>query len=102
LEITVSDVGNESTVILKGEIDLGTAPLLDAEVARLAGDGRRCIRVDLRDVSFMDSHGIKVLAGAHKRLSTVGGTLSLVAPTQPVRRVLELTAVDRLLSIDDC
>jgi hypothetical protein len=30
-EITMSDVGDDSTLILKREIDLGTAPLLDAE-----------------------------------------------------------------------
>lgn len=101
LEITVSDIGNLSTVVLNGELDLRTAPLLDAEVSRLTDEGRRRIGVDLRDVSFMDSHGIKVLAEAHKRLSMLGGTLSLVAPSRPVRRVLELTGVDRILPIEE-
>ena len=100
LEISVSDVGSDSTLRLRGDIDLGTASLLEAEVGRLAEAGRRHVRVDLRDVGFMDSQGINVLAGAHKRLSSVGATLCLVAPSEPVRRVLEITGVDRVLAID--
>ena len=100
-EITLSESGDESTVAVKGEVDLTTAPLLDAELTRLGEAGQRHIRVDLRDVRFLDSQGIKVLVDAHKRLSMIGGSLSLFHPPRPVRRVLEVTGVERFLPIDE-
>jgi anti-anti-sigma factor len=99
LEIAVSDVDGDATLLVKGEIDLGTAPQLQAEVSRLVEEGRRRVRVDLRDVTFMDSQGINVLARAHRRLSTEGAALTLVAPSEPVRRILEITGVDRVVTI---
>ena len=102
LEITTSDLGGDSTLVLRGEVDLGTAPLLRAEMSRLADAGRTRIRLDLRDVGFMDSQGIHVLAEAHKRLSTTGGALRLIAPSEAVRRLLEVTGLDRILHVEDC
>jgi anti-anti-sigma factor len=99
LEIAVSGVGDDATLLVKGEIDLGTAPLLQAELSRLADAGRRRVRVDLRDVTFMDSQGLNVLARAHRRLVAEGAALTLVAPSEPVRRVLEITGVDRIVTI---
>jgi anti-anti-sigma factor len=49
----VSEVGGDATVMLKGEIDLGRAPLFDPAVTKLADVSRSKIRVDLRDVSFV-------------------------------------------------
>ena len=43
--------------------------------------------------------GIGVLVGAHRRAAEAGARLGLAEPTAGVRRVLELTRTDRVLSI---
>jgi anti-anti-sigma factor len=101
LEITVSEVAEDCTVFLDGEIDLDTAPALVAELNRLTEADRHRIRVDLRAVSFMDSQGIHAISTTQRRLSAVGGTIILVAPPEPVRRALELAGFDRILPIEE-
>jgi anti-anti-sigma factor len=49
----------------------------------------------------MDSTGIRVLVDMHERLRDAGGELVLHAASAPVRRVLALTGLDRLLPLPD-
>ena len=88
------------TLRVSGEIDLYTAPALrDAALAALRQHGT-CLRVDLGKVTFMDSTGIEVLLATRRRAELEGGSLTLLSPTQAVRRVIEVTGLDKLFTID--
>ena len=56
--------------------------------------------IDLRDVTFFDSTALGVLVAAMKRLRATRRQLRLVAPRAEVRRLLELTLLDRVLAVD--
>ena len=86
-----------------GEIDGLTADqmeaaLLTAEAGVAAPDGH--LRLDLRDVPFMDSSGLRVLLDVTDRMRRRGGDLVLVAPTAPVIRLLELSQLDDHFTIE--
>jgi anti-sigma B factor antagonist len=49
----------------------------------------------------MDSTGLGVLISGLKRCREAGGTLALVAPTEPVRKVLGITGLDQVFTIHD-
>lgn len=75
---------------------MATAPKLTAAVEAHAGDN---VIVDLSDVSFIDSMGLRALITAR---STIGeDQLRLVAPDGPVRRLLSLTNLDESFSVTD-
>jgi anti-anti-sigma factor len=57
--VTTSSLNGYSLVSVRGELDMVTAPGVDEALA-LCNDGRRII-VDLRNVTFLASHGIRVL-----------------------------------------
>ena len=62
------------------------------------GDGSGALvtaagELDLAAVTFIDSSAIGVLVGAHKRLSTDGGTLLLRNPQDMPRRALEIVGL---------
>ena len=83
---------------LSGEIDAHTAPLLATAMADLpTGD----VTVDVADVSFMDSSGLKVLLATRKRVQLVGGQLALAAPGRSVRKVLTVTGLDQAFPVSD-
>jgi anti-sigma B factor antagonist len=87
------------TLRVSGEIDLGTAPQLrEAALEALRHHGSD-LRLDLRDVHFMDSTGIEVLLATRRRAALEGGSLTLVRPSRPVQRILQVTGVDRLFEI---
>ena len=86
------------TVRVSGEIDIATAPRLQACLASLADQA--VVAVDLTEVPFVESSGIAVLIAEHKRRVAVGGQLVITGSSSLTLRVFELTGVDRVLNLD--
>ncbi|MFI7609176.1 STAS domain-containing protein [Micromonospora sp. NPDC049366] len=83
-----------------GEIDLATADALDAALADALGrPGVTEVVVDLTDVTFLDSSGIRALVGAANNARRAGTTLRVVDPQPVVARVLWITGVGGLLGL---
>lgn len=93
--------GDLTVIAVKGEVDLYTAPSLKERIADLVSGGKTKLAVELAGVEFMDSTGLGVLIGALKRCREAGGSLSLVAPREPVIKVLSITGLDKVFPIHD-
>ena len=83
-------IGKNQVVVVKGEIDLASAPMVDKALGKFSG---KEVFLDLRKTEFMDSAGLKVLISHRARLEESGGTLRLVVSEGPVVRLLELAGV---------
>lgn len=79
-----------------GELDLGAAPTLAADIKAALATGARDLVIDLGAVTFMDVSGVNALLDARTRVRRSGGSLRLLAPSAPVLRVLRAAGVDRL------
>jgi anti-anti-sigma factor len=79
-------------VVLRGELDVATAPQLDAAVDDRGGDVRDLV-VDLRELTFLDSTGLRSLLRARSVADTAGGTLVLVPGPPAVQRAFDLTGL---------
>ena len=97
LQIFVTRAGAAAVVTVVGDLDMTTAPQLDAEL-RALDDAR--VTVDLGRCTFLDSSGMHVLTRAHKRMEARDGELLLRSPRPIVRRVLEFTGLDEILDIE--
>jgi anti-anti-sigma factor len=75
----------------------GTALLDDVHAALKAGF--RAIRIDMQDITFMDSAGFGYLVMALKSVKQSGGGMSLLNVNSQVRLVLELTGTDQVLTM---
>lgn len=84
---------------IAGEIDLYTAPRLQAEFTRLLENGPARIVIDMSGVEFCDSTGMNVLLSALKRLRERGGTLEVAAPRPAVRKILQVTGLDSVFTV---
>ncbi|MGB3440739.1 MAG: STAS domain-containing protein [Actinophytocola sp.] len=97
LSITV----HGSNVRLAGAVDVDTAPALRAELTELisaAGRGAE-LRVDLGEVSIVDSSGLSALVGAHRLAVAKDARLLLVGLPAHVARMLTVTGLDELLDL---
>jgi anti-sigma B factor antagonist len=85
-----------------GELDLATAPDLEALVLGRLADGARVV-LDLRGLSFMDSSGVRVLVAAHARASDDGGELTIVRPERggAVDRIIQISGIEGALTLED-
>jgi anti-sigma B factor antagonist len=91
------DVDGTWTLGVHGELDLNTAPDLCARLETHRGEH---VLVDLTDLEFCDSCGLRALIGEAREARFAGGRLSVVAPTEgPVRRLLEMTGLTEALGV---
>jgi anti-anti-sigma factor len=101
LDVDVRGHGTTVVLALAGELDLASAPDLEAAV-REREETAETILLDLRGLSFMDSSGLRVILGADARARSRGARLALVPGPPGVQRVFQLTLLDaRLEFVED-
>ena len=86
-------------VLVRGEVDLATAPTLTEELNAAMRDGEGAFVVDLCDVTFLDSSGVTVLLHARAFLGRDDRELVVVCPPGPVRRIFEVAGIDDLFAM---
>ncbi len=91
--------GSWTVLVVSGELDVATAPRLRQRLVALVEEGARHVAVDLSAVGLLDSTGLGVLIGAVKRLRGHGGDLVVVCDDDRIRRVFELTRLDRAIDL---
>jgi anti-anti-sigma factor len=84
-----------------GELDLSTAPMLDAELQKAMKDGGSEVILDLSAVTFIDSTGVRLLVIAASRWRHTGKRLRMLRGSAPVERVLKLSGLHRSLPFID-
>ena len=104
LTLTTSQEPEAVRVALDGELDLSSALLFDDELKRLEeASGDQEIVLDLRELRFMDSTGLRLILNAHTRARRNGRRMRIALANAPLRRIFQLTGVlDRLDVDDDC
>jgi anti-sigma B factor antagonist len=95
--------GGHGVLTVWGELDAYTAPRLRERIIGVVGDGVDRLVVDLTRVTFMDSSGLGTLVAAKKRLHVSDKSLCLVLDPEQrsLRRLFEITSLDRVLPIHD-
>ena len=86
---------------LGGELDIAGIEQLLAALEAVEQDRPALVVVDLRNVTFLDSSGLRTLLTAHAAASREGRRLALVRPPGPVYRVFEIALLDRRLDFVD-
>ncbi|MEM9745716.1 MAG: STAS domain-containing protein [Actinomycetota bacterium] len=97
-ELTITPVSGGLS--LSGEIDGRTAPELKASVTRYLTSSSE-LRLDMANVTFMDSSGLRVLLAARMTARDDGGDLVLSNLSTAVVRVLRLSKLDGEFEVVD-
>ncbi len=79
---------------------MASSPALESEFDTVLTATPERVVVDLGEVSFLDSSGIRVLLVARQRLVDAGATLTVDPMSDPVQRVLEIAGVRETLAPD--
>jgi anti-anti-sigma factor len=97
-DLQVSRVGADGRFKLSGELDVACSDGL-VEVVRLAIEEGDDITLDMSDVRFIDSSGIRALLAISRQLHG-RGRLILESPSPLVGRILETAGADRFPDLD--
>ena len=97
-QLTVDEGSHGDWVVLaaSGELDMATSPRLTRAIEAHVGEQ---VVVDLSEVTFIDSLGLRALINARQTLGE--DNIRLVAPDGPVLRLLKLTKLDETFTVSD-
>jgi stage II sporulation protein AA (anti-sigma F factor antagonist) len=93
LKIDIVRRGAAAWVEIHGELDVATAPLLDAKLGEAEATDARLIVIDIADVPFIDSSGLRALLQAQARTQGNSGRLRITEGSPQARRLFELAGV---------
>ncbi|MDD5272821.1 MAG: STAS domain-containing protein, partial [Methylovulum sp.] len=97
MEITTQLEGDEMHIALQGRLDAAWSQSVNKALQDIIHDGAHHIALDLAQVNYLSSAGIRVLVLLVKNLKAIGGTLRLIAPSPAVSEVLQLVGFTQLL-----
>lgn len=100
--IEVEETGPLCLLRISGEIDVSNAEDLSAEIEAAVPNGAPTLVVDLTHTTYLDSAGVKLLFLLADRFRARRRVLRLVVPPEaPIRAVLELTGLTRVVALED-
>jgi anti-anti-sigma factor len=86
-------------VLLAGELDIAVAGELEGELRQIEERRPPLIVLDLRDLTFIDSSGLKAIVKADARARDGQWALALVRGSEDIHRVFRTTGLDRYLTM---
>lgn len=98
MEIKENKIGETAELIVSGRIDTSTAPNLELSVKN-SSRGMKNLIIDMKDVEYISSAGLRVILVAHKLMAGFGGRMALRTPSAFVRQVLAATGMESILTI---
>ena len=100
LRVEVADTTSPTIVVLTGEIDVSTSGRVREVLIAISSSGENKVVVDMTNVTFLDSTGLAALVGPLKRFRSMNGEIALRSPSRSVLKVLEITGLTRVFTIE--
>ena len=85
-------------MILDGRLDIEGAAAVDSQMNAIA-TSRKAVLVDLQNVSYVGSMGLRSLVGPARAIKMRGGKMVLFGPTEFVEKVLRASGVNTLIPV---
>jgi anti-anti-sigma factor len=100
-DVTTQDTNGAVHIRLTGELDISTAPKVEDELARVEPNRPDVIVLNLSNLTFMDSTGLRLLIAADTRARQQGRRLTIVKGPESVQRVFRITRLEERLELVD-
>jgi anti-anti-sigma factor len=97
LRLFITNTARRPRLDVGGEIDLATIDAVRDQLAVLAESGTGDIDVDMAGVVFCDATVLRVLLAARQTLDASGRHITIINPSTPTARLLQLTGLDTVL-----
>lgn len=101
LELTTETDGATVRLSLDGELDIAGAARVEQELERIERGAPATLVIDLRQLAFMDSTGLRVIVAADDRAREQARRFVLVRGSETVQRLLQMTRLDERFEIVD-
>ncbi|MGI6296466.1 MAG: STAS domain-containing protein [Armatimonadota bacterium] len=101
LVISVRHNGTIPIIDLSGEVDAYTSARFREAMVELIDNGSSSLVISMLKVEYIDSSGLGALVGGLKRSTENGGKIVLVCDNPQIRKVFEITGLEKVFPIYD-
>ena len=98
LDIKTEVNGSEVDIFVGGRMDTASSPQLSEEIDKVIGSADKII-LDIGDVEYVCSAGLRVFLATDKNMRDKGGELYMRNISKPVMEVFEMTGFSDALMI---
>lgn len=98
MEITFNKTADKITAALNGRLDTLAASTCMDELAPAMTYLSKEIELDLKQLEYISSSGLRIILALHKQVSSKGGKLSISHVNSDIQKVFHLTGLDGVLS----
>jgi anti-sigma B factor antagonist len=98
-DVAVEPAGDHVRVVIAGEVDFANAARLSAALERADRSSGQNIVLDLADLTFIDSTGLRELVSAARTARRYGRRIVAVNASHHIQRLFELTAIDKTIDV---
>ena len=95
LNITKKIDNKKMVIALAGKLDTTTAPELE-QIVKTSLDGVTELTIDMKELSYISSAGLRVLLMAVKKL----GKVTVSNASEAVKEIFETTGFDQMMSVE--
>lgn len=102
MNLNIETIENEKYYEIKvaGEIDVYTAPELEAVLQPITQQGSHDIHLNIKDVSYMDSTGLGLFVGTLKELNKKNHELYVLGVNSRIERLFDITGLKDLMHVN--
>lgn len=94
-------ISNQNVIItLKGRLDTMTAPQFDDEAKNIDFDEVETVTLNLKDLEYISSSGLRVVLTLYKNLKSKGGNLKIVNVSNTIMELFSMTGMADYLDIE--
>lgn len=98
MEITQERDKEKLTVMLSGRLETATASQLQ-EVVDEEHSGILYLQIDMENLEYVSSAGLRVLLSAGKKMKAADGTMIITGANEEIKKVFKITGFDTILNI---
>jgi len=99
IEIAERRAGNVDIVTVKGRLDAGSSEVAQERINRILDAGGRHLLINLCDLDYISSSGLRVLLATLKRLKADGGTLRIACAQSQILEVFTMAGFHRIFTL---
>lgn len=99
LSLETENTQNIAVMKVTGRVDSETAPELDTALTRLLNENKNKIVLNLQNVEFLSSAGLRAMVKALKGAQKTGGDIRLVAVSEPIEVILRTVGMMQMFKM---
>ena len=101
LNVDIESANGRARIALSGELDISSASRMEDELSSLQAQSPKLLVLDLRELEFMDSTGLRLIVRADEAARAGGTRFVIVRGPEPVQRVFQIVGLDTRLEMTD-